>query len=322
MNLPGELNSAIENWMAENGRGSLSGATQKLSAAYREGKTSSNVSVAAYVAARVPATFGANQSVQHALVEAWPTFAPQSLLDIGAGPGVATWAAIAAWPTISHVTLCEQDKDFAELAATLNKTSEIEVLDAANIILKSEVTLPVEVVADMVIASYMLAELPLATMPQIAQRLWGRAKQVLLLVEPGTPQGFARLRAVRDTLLGQGAFVVAPCTHQNACPMATNDWCHFKARVQRSREHMHAKGANVPFEDEAYAFLVLSRHPVGQSGGRIIAPPTTTKAGVTMRLCDASGMHDEVIASRDKSTYKRAKKKAWGQVWEQQSNKS
>jgi ribosomal protein RSM22 (predicted rRNA methylase) len=314
--LPGELNAALTQWMAENGRGSLSNASQGLTAAYRKGETSTQVSLAAYVATRVPATFGANAEVQEALLAALPDFAPKSLLDIGAGPGVASWAALDFWPTLERVTLCEQDKKFAGLAAALNAASDIAVLKSAEVILKSEITLPPDLAADLVIASYMLAELPIEAMAQTAARLWARTKLVLLLIEPGTPQGFARLRAIRKTLIEQGACVLAPCTHQSVCPMAATDWCHFKTRLQRSREHMHAKGGTVPFEDEAFAYLLLSRQPAPQTGARIIAPTLTTKAGVALKLCDTTGLHDEMVASRDKPSYKRAKKKAWGQVWE------
>jgi ribosomal protein RSM22 (predicted rRNA methylase) len=316
VNLPGELNGALSTWMAEHGRGSLALASQGLSAAYRKGETSSQVSLAAYVATRVPATFAANQSVHEALAAAMPTFRPSSLLDIGAGPGVASWAALEAWPTMQKVTLCEQDKNFAELAARLNAESTLPQLQTADVILKSEATLPLEVTADLVTASYMLAELPLQSMSGLAARLWGRAQQVLVLIEPGTPQGFARLRTVRDVLIAQGACVVAPCTHQQKCPMTTTDWCHFKIRVQRSREHMHAKGGTVPFEDEAFSYLILSRNVVAQSGARIIAPIAAAKPGLTLKLCDATGLRDEMVASRDKPSYKRAKKKTWGQVWE------
>ena len=66
--------------------------------------------------ARVPATFAANMRVHQALAEAMPDFAPRTLLDIGTGPGTASWAALAQWPTIAQVTQCEQDKSFAGLA--------------------------------------------------------------------------------------------------------------------------------------------------------------------------------------------------------------
>ena len=41
--------------------------------------------------------------------------------------------------------------------------------------------------------------------------------------------------------------------------MMGDDWCHFSVRLPRSREHMHAKRAKVPFEDERFAYLAVSR---------------------------------------------------------------
>ena len=344
---PGALNEAVAQWLAANAAGGLAGKTADLSASYRKGDTSSHVDVAAYLVARVPATYATNVKVQQALAEVMPAFEPQSLLDIGTGPGTASWAALAQWPTIARVTQCEQDKTFAGLAAALNTASGLEPLRNAKMVLKSEVTLDVDLRADLVVASYMLAELPLEDMAKLAARLWARTERVLLLLEPGTPQGFARLRKVREVLLGQGALVIAPCTHQLPCPMTGTDWCHFKTRVQRSREHMHAKQATVPFEDEAFSYLVLAKAPLSPSGsspnglgergfpfpnllgkvpkgdggrraegGRVIAPVSINKVAATLRLCTEGMVKETTVASRDKPAYKRAKKAQWGDVWE------
>ncbi len=313
---PGELNGAIAAWLATSGQGGLVAKTAQLSASYRKGANSSSIDLAAYVVSRVPATFAANVKVHEALAQAMLEFAPRSVLDIGAGPGTASWAALARWSSITSITQCEQDQSFAWLAAKLNAESGLDALHQTRLIQKSEAGLASDIKAELIIASYMLAELPLDTMPQVAKRLWDRTEVVLLLIEPGTPQGFARLRAIRETLLGQGAFAIAPCTHQNICPMAGSNWCHFKTRVQRSREHMHAKQATVPFEDESFSYLVLSRKPVAQSGGRIVAPVSINKVAATLPLCRSTGLHDEIIASRDKPAYKRARKTGWGAVWE------
>jgi ribosomal protein RSM22 (predicted rRNA methylase) len=313
---PGKLNEAIGDWLKQNGQGGLVEKTARLSACYRKGANSSTIDLAAYVVSRVPATFAANMKVHEALAKALPDFAPRSLIDIGTGPGTACWAAVSQWPSLESVIQCEQDQSFAWLATKLNVESDLHALQNAKLLQKSESSLPADMKAELVVASYMLAELPLQNMPHAAQRLWDRTEQVLVLIEPGTPQGFARLRSIRDILLGQGAFVVAPCTHQNICPMAGSNWCHFKTRVQRSREHMHAKQATVPFEDEAFSYLVLSRQPLRQSGGRIVEPVAINKVAAILSVCNATGIRDEVIASRDKPAYKRAKKIGWGDLWE------
>jgi ribosomal protein RSM22 (predicted rRNA methylase) len=309
--IPPQIEQALTRWQEQAG-GGLRGAAAALTAQYRAGATSSTVDVAAYVATRVPATFAANERVQAELAAVMPDFAPTSLLDVGAGPGTATWAALARWPSLHVTTQCEQDRAFADVAAAINADSGIDV----TLMRIAEAALPDTVSADLVIASYMLAELPLASMAAVAARLWRRAGQVLVLIEPGTPQGFQRLRAVRNVLLGQGAFVLAPCTHQSQCPMVGEDWCHFKVRLQRSRTHMHAKQATVPFEDEAFSYLVLARHTVAQHGARVLSPPQTSKVGVALRLCGDDAVRETMIASRDKAPYKRAKKTAWGDIWE------
>jgi ribosomal protein RSM22 (predicted rRNA methylase) len=313
VNYPGDLDAAIARWL--DGRGGMASATAELSRAYRAGATSIGIDLAAYLVSRIPATFAANLRVHAALHAGWPAFSPVSLLDVGAGPGTASWAALTRWPDVHSIIQCEQDPQFAALAATLNLQSDLAPLQNAKIFRSSEVALSHDVLADLVIASYVLAEVPLPEMGAMLTRLWARSQQVLVLIEPGTPQGFERLRIARNILPRQGAFVIAPCTHQNACPMSGTNWCHFKTRVQRSRAHLHAKQASVPFEDEAFSYLVVARQDVPQTGGRIVAPVRSNKVSAILPLCDAAGLRDEVVASRDRPAYKHAKKSVWGDVW-------
>jgi ribosomal protein RSM22 (predicted rRNA methylase) len=313
MRYPGALDAAVSEMIEA--EGGLSRQSAALTSAYRKGQTSSAVDIRAYLAARVPATFAANQRVMSEVVELMPAFAPTSLLDVGSGPGTACWAALDAWSSLSHVTQCEQDEAFAKSAISLNAASDIPALSAARLLRQSERALSLEEKADLVIASYMLAELPLEAVAETAKRLWARATQLLVLIEPGTPQGFQRLRMVRDHALSWGAQVIAPCTHQLACPMAGDDWCHFKVRLSRSRQHMHAKGAVVPFEDEPFSYLVLARKLVPQTSARIISAPTVTKIEARFRLCVEGKIEDHTIPARDKPIYKRAKKITWGDRW-------
>ena len=135
--------------------------------------------------------------------------------------------------------------------------------------------------SDLLIAGYVLAELPVDSAARAALHLWQACDGVLVLVEPGTPQGFARIRACRDALLKVGAHIIGPCTHDGACPMQGDDWCHFKTRLARSRAHMHAKGGTVPFEDEAFSWLAVARFAVQREAARIMAPPKASKVGIT-----------------------------------------
>ena len=37
------------------------------------------------------------------------------------------------------------------------------------------------------------------------------------------------------------------------------DWCHFTQRLPRSRAHKQIKEADVPFEDEKFSYVALTR---------------------------------------------------------------
>jgi ribosomal protein RSM22 (predicted rRNA methylase) len=283
---------------------------EKMSAAYRAGQSSAQIAgrneALAYLVARAPATYAALEEVLERVREVVPDLVPQSLLDVGAGPGTASWAARARWPDIA-VTMLDRNPAFRALAAELIESATILSGDLGS--LNSG--------ADLVIANYVLAELPEGSAAQTARRLWDAAGRMLLLVEPGTPQGFARIRKARAALIEAGAHVVAPCTHDKECPMAGSDWCHFSVRLARSRAHMIAKGASVPFEDERYSYVVVSRGPVVHGArARIIKPPLEARPGVTLPLCDSDGvLKNQFVARRDKEAFRAARKLDWGDLF-------
>ena len=79
------------------------------------------------------------------------------------------------------------------------------------------------------------------------------------------------------------------------------DWCHFIQRLPRSRDHLIAKSAQVPFEDEPYAYAAVSRLPPPRHAeARIVGPVAETKAGLAFQLCDELGLHTQFVARRDK----------------------
>ncbi len=169
--------------------------------------------------------------------------------------------------------------------------------------------------ADLVVAAYVLNELAPAEQAEALDRLWSLTRGVLLLVEPGTSAGFARLLDHREQLLALDAHIVAPCSHAGACPLADHErWCHFAQRLPRSRAHRDVKNVAVAFEDEKYGYLAFSREPADLEavGLRVLATPRVTKGDVTMPVCTPGTPTDLAIRRNDKAAYKRAKKLDWG----------
>ena len=108
----------------------------------------------------------------------------------------------------------------------------------------------------------MIGEIGEAERRALAELMWAKTRDTLLIVEPGTPAGYARIIALRQQLIASGAHVAAPCPHDGKCPLAAPDWCHFTQRLPRSRAHKQIKGAELAFEDEKFTYVALTRAAV------------------------------------------------------------
>ena len=315
--IPPALKAAIQNYLAESGTGSLVEGAARLSEHYRQGGHSdSALDFSAYLVARLPATYAAVAFCLAELARRYPQFTPQSVLDAGSGPGTAGWAAAEAFPDMPLVTFLDNNMQFLKLAGSLAAQSASPALQQAKALNVDISNLPQNLSADLVVAAYALAELPVAKAAEAASILWQATRNALLIIEPGTPHGFARIHQARATLMAEGAHLIAPCTHMKACPVLAPDWCHFSVRLARSREHMHAKRAAVPFEDEKFSYVIASRQPLAIEGVRILARPIKTKAEIKFKLCTESGLTRQNIAKRDKAEYKRARKLEWGDLFD------
>lgn len=147
----------------------------------------------------------------------------------------------------------------------------------------------------------------------LAELMWTKCRDTLLIVEPGTPAGYGRIIALRKQLIAAGAHVAAPCPHDRECPLAAPDWCHFTQRLPRSRAHKQLKSAELPYEDEKFSYVALTRTPVAaHRPARVLAQPVVTKVQVTAKLCTDQGILNVVAAHRDKAAYQRFKKLDWG----------
>jgi ribosomal protein RSM22 (predicted rRNA methylase) len=142
--------------------------------------------------------------------------------------------------------------------------------------------------------------------------MWEKTRDTLLLVEPGTPAGYARILSIRTRLIEHGAHVVAPCPHDHACPLIAPDWCHFSQRLARSRAHKQLKAAELPYEDEKFIYVALSRAPSTQHSARVLTQPNVTKIAVTAKLCTSGGIEITNVPRRGKEVFTIARKWSWG----------
>ena len=166
--------------------------------------------------------------------------------------------------------------------------------------------------ADLVVASYMIAEVSDAEQSALTELMWTKARDTLLIVEPGTPAGYARILTARRQLIAAGAHVAAPArtTASARSPRRTgvisHNACRDRARINKS------KSAELPYEDEKFIYVALTRAPVALHRARVLAQPVVTKIAVTAKLCTHHGLVSSIAPRRDKIAYARFRKYNWG----------
>src|ERR1700694_2795869 len=286
--LPADLKAALNARLQGLSRVEAAGRAALISKTYRDGGGSraivSEADALAYALARMPATYAAVTASFNALREVNPDFAPKSLLDVGAGPGTATWAATEAFPSLQRFTLLDTNRALRALALDLASHS-VRLRDMKYQQGEARAVLADAEAADLVVASYVIAEIGAAERIALADLMWAKTRDTLVIVDPGTPAGYARIIALREQLIAQGAHVAAPCPHDGKCPLTAPDWCHFTQRLPRSRVHRQIKGAELPFEDEKFSYVALTRAPAAQRPARVLAQPAVSKVDVTAKLC-------------------------------------
>ncbi|QKW27266.1 rRNA methyltransferase [Streptomyces seoulensis] len=280
----------------------------------------------AYAAYRMPATFEAVHTALTAFADAAPDWTPAGHTDIGGGTGAATWAAAATWPAPRPTTVL----DWSDAALALGReiAAAHPALRAAHwqrARIGTALTLDP---TDLVTVSYVLGELTAADRTAVVDAA-AAAAQAVVIVEPGTPDGYTRVIEARDRLIQAGFRVAAPCPHSAACPIVPGtDWCHFSARVSRSSLHRQVKGGSLAYEDEKFSYVAAARFPAAPAAARVVRRPQIRKGQVLLDLCEPAQAPDEsgspgeperlrrrTVTKRHGDLYKAARDADWGDPW-------
>lgn len=328
------------------------GAVQRLIDSYR-GTTPTSApvlrgrpDVVAYAAYRMPATFGAASAALSALAARVPHWAPGGHLDLGGGTGAAVWAAARVWGDgAAGADGAEPEEprrttvlDWAEPALALGRELAVAAGGAEGAAAlrgvrwrrrslrsaapggEADAPLPE---ADLVTVSYVLGELDEADRGAAVDAALGAVAGsggAVVVIEPGTPDGYERVRTARRQLTDAGLRILAPCPHSGRCPIEPGtDWCHFSARIGRSSLHRRVKGGSLPYEDEKYAYVAAAGPalaPAAAAPSRIVRRPQLRKGQVLLDLCEAGeGLRRSTVTKRHGAAYRAARDAAWGDAW-------
>lgn len=295
MFLPSNLHLSIEDLLKNSNYKELISASTHITDLYREGGSLvREEDLLTYLTVRLPATYAAIYTVFREI-----PFRIGSLLDLGAGPGTGWWAAREIWGALD-ATLVEKESSFAKLGKKLG---------CPDYVLGDVEKIRSYKPHDLALFGYSLGELGELNL----EAVW-EAAACVAIVEPGTPRGFQKMLAARDQLIELGGHVLAPCPHSKSCPHPK--WCHFSVRVARTFLHRQAKQASLPYEDEKFSYVIVTKKPLNRGIPRIISTPQKRSGHVNLHVCAPSGIEDFTISKKEKERYKEARKAKWGDLFD------
>ena len=275
-----------------------------------------------YLAARFPATHAAVSAALDQVPDA-ALDGCSSVLDLGAGPGTATWALATRLPGLAQARLLESNAEmiahaqalalaFGGLKATLHSGDLAEQLALSG-------------PADLVVMAYVLSELDESIQKDLLAAAWAKARRGVFLLEPGTPEATRRVLAARAQWLGLGGRMVAPCPQSGPCPMdparaTTPGWCHFSVRLERRGLHKAVKGGELGYEDEKYTWIFVSKDQAlpAPAPYRLHSDPRRVNRNITLDVCDAAGQRRSLFYKRrdtDAGLRQAARRLQWGDAW-------
>lgn len=318
MLLPETLRAAIERETSTIPPADLRRAAERLSERYRRAERAPSLSEPerlAYLATRLPATFAAVSAVLAELIDRCPDLPVRRLLDLGAGPGTVVAAASTMFDNLVHAVLVESDAAFVALGERL--VASLVTAPAARVEWRSQsasaaIEMPDATAFDLVVASYVAGEMAAADVQRLIDVAWRATGGALVVIEPGTPAGYACVLAARAQLIGLGAHIAAPCPHAGACPLVAPDWCHFAARLNRSAQHRRLKQGTMAYEDEKYSYVIATREAASPVPARVIDRPVQHKGFVDLRLCTTDGLRMARIPRSKGPDYRAARRARWG----------
>jgi SAM-dependent methyltransferase len=230
----------------------------------------------------------------------------RDVFDWGCGSGIAARRVIEFFGAENFDSLTVWDHsplacDFAATAAR-RAFSTVRITEATPGLLGAGGPI------GLLVLSHVLNELSADQLVSL-RALAARADQILW-VEPGTHAISRQLGSFREQLRADGFHVIAPCTHENECPMFAlgneRHWCHFFAPPPAeifadSNWVKFGQRAGVDLRSLPYAFLALDRHAAMRTppdASRVIGRVEHFKPYARLLNCDAAGLAELELPKR------------------------
>jgi ribosomal protein RSM22 (predicted rRNA methylase) len=274
----------------------------------------------AYLALRSPATYAQSYGAMSAVAELLPSWNPSSLLDLGSGPGVSTWAAKTIWKSLSTAVCIDQDKNLLDLGEQIMQNIDRSLSVSWR---QCDVTRSAnwpEGMFDLIVLSNVLNELSPAQVDSVIGQAWNACSGILLVVESGTPFGSGIVSSVAKKLSKTGNLVAPYIANQFISN--TDFYLHFPQRfirpdfARRVRQRMREKSLMASdWEEAKYSYVAIGRMEVDNFiKARSVGPVRVQKGFLEVPILTKDGIEICRVMKRDKENYAKRKRLQWGQL--------
>jgi ribosomal protein RSM22 (predicted rRNA methylase) len=264
----------------------------------------------------MPSTYAQLSGAMAEVKKRVPDWQPASMLDLGTGPGTALWAAQEIWPSLQKMTALEKEPAFIKLGKRLAEASSSQALKKTvwkQFNLKNKPPLE-DNLYDLVVIGHVLNEMEPDLQRYIVSYAWEKCKGLLLIVEPGTSVAFPLVKEMRSYLLKLGAKTIAPCTHDQECPLV-NDWCHFPQRITRPPFQRRAKSGTAGWEESKFSYAAMAKFPPAAAAwGRLIHQPDVQKGYVQLTVSSQGEILTPAALKRNRDKFKSFSDYKWGDL--------
>ncbi|MCX6049536.1 MAG: methyltransferase domain-containing protein [Chloroflexi bacterium] len=272
----------------------------------------------AYLGLRASATYAQIFGAVAAVAEIMPSWQPQTLLDLGSGPGTGVWALSSLLPSLAEATCIDQNAHLLALGQKIISDAQLPVIVTWQ---QGDVIQPIErdeTQYDLIVVANVLNELNAEQREKLLETAFKRCRQLMIVVEPGTPIGSAIAQAAAAQLAPAGR-LIAPYIDNN---FVEEYFLHFPQRftrpefARRIRQEMRDSPLMASdWEEAKYSYVAVGKIPPEETPwGRCIGPIRLMNGYLELPMLLKDQVVQLKVMKRHKQQYAFAKKLRWGQL--------
>lgn len=272
----------------------------------------------AYLGLRAPATYAQVWGATAAICEIVPNWQPTTLLDLGCGPGSGLWALLDLLPSLTSATCVDQNAHFLALGRQILNATPAAVTvtwQQADILPGIQQT---AAAYDVVLLANILNELNEQQRATLITAAFQRCRNLLIIVEPGTPVGSDIIQSAAQQLASSGTLIAPYLGNQ----FVQEAWLHFPQRftrppfTRRLRQTMRDSTLMASdWEEAKYSYIAVGKGaPEITPWGRVIGPVQISKGALEVPVLTQERRLCIKVLKRDKQRFAFAKKLRWGEL--------